>query len=434
MKTFIEPAKELPVAAEVDVLVLGSGPAGFSAALCAAREGAKVMLVEQSNDVGGVATTGLMSHWTGNTTGGIYEEILDETARAYWEINDTPETVRKVINHEYMKTQLLKMLEEAGVRIRLCTMACAPVMDGNCVKGAIVESKSGREAVLAEVVIDATGDGDIAARSGAAYTIGREDDHSMQPVTLMLQVSGVDLTKAKYNGAFEATYPIPGGDIQSMARKYIDFPAGHALIYPSVFPGTVTLNMTNAIAIDGTNAEDLTKGYIQCRKQIPQILSFLREHVPGYEHCYLIKTGSQLGVRETRHFKGVKTITEEDIRQARVFDDWAVAKAHFNFDVHNISGAGLDETGEQQKFKQKRGYTIPYGCFVPEKIDGLLLAGRNISGTHMAHANYRVMPICANMGQAVGIAAALCVARKCLPRDLPVRILQNRLSELGVEP
>lgn len=434
MKTFIEPIKELQVAAEVDVLVLGGGPAGFSAALCAAREGVRVMLVEQSGDIGGVATTGLMSHWTGNTEGGIYEEILDQTAHPCWEINETPETVRKVINHEYMKTRLLEMLEEAGVRIRLYTVACEPVMDKGRVSGVIVESKSGREVVFADVVIDATGDGDIAARSGAEFILGREEDHSMQPVTLMLQVAGVDLTKARYNGAFEATYPIPGGDIQAMARKYIDFPAGHALIYPSVFPGTVTLNMTNAIEIDGTNADDLTKGYIQCRKQIPQILSFLREYVPGYENCYLIKTGSQLGIRETRHFKGVKTITEEDIRQARIFDDWAVTKAHFNFDVHNITGAGLDKTGEQKGFTQQHGYTIPYGCFVPEKIDGLLLAGRNISGTHMAHANFRAMPICANMGQAVGVASSLCSRKKCQPRELSVKELQARLLDLGVKP
>lgn len=434
MSTWMEPCRQLKVAADVDVLVLGGGPAGFSAALCAAREGADTMLLEAGWDVGGVATTGLMSHWTGNTVGGIYEEILDRTDHACWEINETPETVHKVINHEYMKTVLLEMLEEAGVRIRLNTMACLPVMEGNRIRGVIGESKSGREVFLAKVVIDATGDGDIAARAGAEYVLGREEDHSMQPVTLMLQVSGVDLTKARYNGAFEATYPIPGGDIQSMARKYIDFPAGHALIYPSVFPNTVTLNMTNAINIDGTDADSLTKGYIQCRKQIPQILSFLREHVPGYENCYLIKTGSALGVRETRHFKGVKTITEEDIRQARVFDDWAVTRAHFNFDVHNITGAGLDETGEQKNFTQQHGYTIPYGCFVPEKVDGLLLAGRNISGTHMAHANFRAMPICANMGQAAGTAAALCSRKNCLPRELPVKELQEKLRSQGVEP
>ena len=110
-----------------------------------------------------------------------------------------------------------------------------------------------------------------------------------------------------------------------------------------------------------------------------------------------------------------------------------VAKAHFNFDVHNITGAGLDETGCQKHFKQQMGYTIPYRCLVPEKIDGLLLAGRNISGTHMAHSNYRVMPICMNMGQAAGIAAALCAEKDILPRELDAKLIQNELIRLGVE-
>ena len=145
-----------------------------------------------------------------------------------------------------------------------------------------------------------------------------------------------------------------------------------------------------------------------------------------------MKSAAQIGVRETRHFKGLYTLTEEDILSARVFEDWAVTKAHFNFDVHNITGAGLDETGCQQKFSQKDGYTIPYGCFVPEKIDGLLLAGRNISGTHMAHSNYRAMPICANMGQSMGVAAAICARDSILPRKLNVKTLQARLRKLGV--
>ena len=140
--------------------------------------------------------------------------------------------------------------------------------------------------------------------------------------------------------------------------------------------------------------------------------------MPGFEQCYPISSASLIGVRETRHFEGLKTITEEDIRAARVFEDWAVTKAHFNFDVHNLTGSGLDETGEQRHFKQSKGYTIPYGCLVPKTKDGLLLAGRNISGTHKAHSNFRVMPICANIGQAAGTAAALCAQQYKKPRVL----------------
>ena len=138
-------------------------------------------------------------------------------------------------------------------------------------------------------------------------------------------------------------------------------------------------------------------------------------------------------MRETRHFEGEYTLTPNDILQARVFDDWAVADAHFDFDVHGLKGPGLDETGCQKNFKQKKGYTIPYGCFVPKKIEGLLLAGRMISGTHIAHSSFRVMPICANMGMSMGIAAAMCAEKGILPRNLDVKELQAELKSKGIE-
>jgi hypothetical protein len=196
----------------------------------------------------------------------------------------------------------------------------------------------------------------------------------------------------------------------------------------------VTANMTNCLGGDGTRPEDLTRATLACRRQIEPMMEFLRRRVPGFERCFLLETAAAIGVRETRHFRGEKTITEQDILEARVFDDWIVTRAYFNFDVHNLSGPGLDATGEQAAFAQSKGYTIPYGCFVPEKVDGLLLAGRNISGTHMAHSNFRVMPICVNMGQGVGAAAALCAARALTPRDLDVGEVQDVLRRQGVEP
>ena len=434
MQTYKEPARETPIRGKVDVLVLGAGPAGFGAALTAAREGADTLLIEQTMDVGGVATTGLMSHWTGNTQGGLYQELLEKTTLNLTKKGEERRKPDIYINHEHIKTVLLEMLEESGARVLLGVLACDPIMEGDTLRGVVVQSKSGREAILADVVVDATGDGDIAAGAGAEYVPGREEDGAMQPVTLMFQVSGVDTGRIRYVGTFEESYDVPAGDLQTLARKHLTPPAGHVLIYPSTLPGTVTLNMTNVTGIDGTDAESVTKGYTACRRQIPELIEFLRTYVPGFEECYLLKTASQLGIRETRHFKGVQTITEQDIANARVFDDWAVTRAHFNFDVHNITGAGLDATGVQKHFKQAKGYTIPYGCFVPIKVDGLFFAGRNISGTHMAHSNYRVMPICANMGQSVGVAAAMCAKLGVQPRALNIRALQKRLMELGLEP
>ena len=185
--------------------------------------------------------------------------------------------------------------------------------------------------------------------------------------------------------------------------------------------------MTNVIRVDGTKAEDLTQAEIVCRKQIPAIVDFLHEYVPGYENCYVIAAGSLMGVRETRHFKGLYTLTEQDILARRVFEDWIVKGAEFNFDVHNMTGGSLDATGMQEKFPKNTKYTIPYRCLVPEKIHGLLLAGRNISGTHMAHSNYRVMPICIAMGEGAGVAAALAIRRGIDVRDVDAREVQKHL-------
>jgi len=327
---------------------------------------------------------------------------------------------------------MLDMLEEAGVKLKLYTFACDAIIEDNIIKGVITESKSGREALMAKIVIDATGDGDIAYKAGVPYVKGRETDGKMQPMTIMFKVAGVDYEKAVFPGSFEDNIPVPKGDIQTLGKQYLKSPAGHVLLYKSTLPGIVTCNMTNCINVDGTNTDDLTEATVVCRHQIDEIVNFLREYVPGFEHCYVISSSSIIGVRETRHFKGEQTITEQDITDAKIFDNWAVAQAHFNFDVHNISGSGLDVTGVQKKFSQKKGYTIPYGCFVPQKIDNLFLAGRNISGTHMAHSNFRVMPICANMGQAVGIAASLCCKNNGLPRKLDVKLLQSKLNNAGV--
>jgi len=421
-KYYTEPARRIPVAAEADVLVAGSGPAGFSAAVNAARQGAKVILVEALGDVGGISTSGMMSHFTGSVKSRFYEELLMRMA----ERNEGEQRgVRTVtIDPEQLKTLYLDMLAEAGVGLRLYTMVCGAIVEDGRVKGIVTESKSGRQALLAKVVIDATGDGDIAADAGVPYSLGRETDGLMQPVTIMFKVAGVDYDRAVFPGSFETTVDTPKGELQALAKEKLPFPAGHVLLYRSTLPGVVTCNMTNSIGIDGTDAVSMTRGQRVCRSQLNAIVAFLRAYVPGYERCYLISSASLLGVRETRHFKGLYTLTQEDILNRTLFGDWVVREARFNFDVHNLTGASLDKTGVQKDFPKDNFYSIPYRCLLPEGVDGLLLAGRNISGTHMAHSNYRVMPMCVALGEAAGVAAALAARRDIDPRLVPVRDIQ----------
>lgn len=422
--SYYEEERELEIRGEYDVIVAGSGPAGTAAAIAAGRRGMRVLLIEALGRVGGISTSGLMSHWTGSVRSALYDELWQRAADKNPFENGVP---KKQIDPEFLTVTYYEMLREAGVELLLYTFVCGVMREGGRVTGVITESKSGRNAYAARVVIDATGDGDVAYRAGASYFKGREEDGLMQPATLMFKVGGVDESRGVFPEAFESNPPIPAGGIQTVGRAHIPAPAGHVLLYKSTIPGVVTCNMTNVTGIDGTKAEDLTRAELVCRSQMEPIVKFLREFVPGFENCYIISAASLIGIRETRHFIGVKQLTEEDILAARQFPDWVVRDAYFNFDVHNLTGAGLDETGSQAKFGQTRGYTIPYGALIPERIDGLLLSGRNISGTHMAHSNFRAMPICFGIGEAGGVAAALAVKRGCDLRYLDPAAIQAEL-------
>src|SRR6056297_1890124 len=436
MKYHTETKRRIPVSNEVEVLVVGGGPSGFAAAVSSARQGSKTLLIESSGALGGVSTTGLMSHWTGATEGPLYAEILRRSKDSDKDWNYFGDKVlhaERIIHPEKLKLTLLNMLSESGADLQLYTMCTDVIMDGNKVCGVITESKSGREAVYADVIIDATGDGDIAYKAGADYVKGRERDGKMQPVSVMFKIGGVDMEKAVFPGEFEDDFKIEGTSVQTLATQNLTHPIGHVLLYPSSMPGVVSVNMTNSIGIDGTNVRDITRGEFECRQQIPVIVDFLRKNIPGYEQCFLLMTACALGVRETRHFVGLYTITADDIREAKQFEDWIVTKAYFNFDVHNMSGSGMDETGVQKKFIQKKKFTIPLGCFIPKEVDGLLLAGRNISGTHLAHSNYRAMPTCVNMGQGVGTVAKVCVQDGVEPRNVSVEKVQDLLLKQGVQ-
>ncbi len=421
---YTEKEKKIELIEGYDVIVVGSGPSGIAAAIKSSESGCKTLLIEKCGAVGGISTTGMMSHFTGNVRSNLYERILKNAGeknvfKGY--------ASRVTIDPEMLKNTYYEMLSKAGTELLLYTFVCDVITEDNRVCGVITESKSGRRAYKAKIIIDCSGDGDVAFFAGAEYFKGREEDGKMQPATLMFKVGGVDTDRAVFPGSFETEVETEKGELQSLAKKILPYPAGHVLLYKSTIPGTVTCNMTNCVDVDGTKAEDLTRAETVCRSQMEPIVEFLREYAPGYEKCYITGAASLIGIRETRHFKGLKTINETDIAEARFFDDWVVRDAYFNFDVHNLTGSGLDKTGSQKNFTQKKGYTIPYGCLVPVKTDGLLLSGRNISGTHMAHSNFRAMPICVAIGEAAGAAASIAVKKNIQPREVNVAEIQNLL-------
>lgn len=417
----------LPVVFETDIVVAGSGPAGTAAAITAGRAGENVVLIDSCSCVGGISTAGLMSHWVGSVDCKLYNEVIETCCKIdKRKLNDD----KKYINTETLKLVYLNMLEQANVKLMLRTTIVDVVMKSNFIDYIVVANKNGLGRIKCRRVADCTGDGDIAYRCGEEFCLGREEDGKMQPSTLMFKVGGVRKYGAVYLGSFESTHRTWHGELQQLAKRHLPFPAGHVLLYKSPIKGVTVCNMTNAINVDGTNAQDLNEAYLQCMKQIPEIIAFLRKYVRGYRHCYLLSSAELVGIRETRHIKGEYILTKDDVYSAKVFDDMIVKDAYFNFDVHNVDGAGLDKTGVQKKYHQKKGYTIPYRSLLPRKTENLILAGRCISGTHMAHSNYRAMPICFAMGAAAGEACSISLEYK-----IPLKLVdaENIRQNLGIK-
>ena len=432
MEKYVEKARELPVTAKVDVLIAGGGPAGLGAAVGAAKAGAgRILLLESANALGGMATMGMMSHWGGYSGGSEIRQIQERAAKLLDCPEGKPDRLT-AIHHEALKSVLLEYLTDLGVELQFNTLVADAITENDRVRGVITESKSGREAVMADVVIDCTGDGDVAARAGAEFTLGRSEDHLCQPMTLMFRIGGVDYSRAIFPHSFETLVDVPAGEIQALGREHLPFPAGHVLLYPTPLPGEICVNMTNAIHADGTDVRSLNQAEITCRRQIPKIIDFLRKYAPGYEHCYWVTSASNVGVRETRHFKTVQELSAEDILEGRLFPDWISTGNGFNFDIHHINGAGLDPNGAQKTFRSKGFYSVPAGCCIPEKLDGLLLAGRSIGGSHKAHSNFRIMSVCFGIGQGAGVMAAKAVQTPCPVRKVDIKAVQQELIRQGI--
>ena len=412
-----------------NLVVAGGGLSGVAAAVSAAREGLKVLLVEKSGCLGGAIANNLvypfMPYWTkaDNDKKYLSQGILKEIKARHDEYVD--DCKDHEFNSEYLKIVLDDITAEAGVDVLFHAVVYDVKTESRRVSSVEITAKAQKITVEADFFIDATGDGDVAAYAGVPYIKGRESDGRMQPATLMFKVGGV-APDGVIPGSFETLVPTEKGELQALAKEILPHPAGHVLLYRNTTPGTVVCNMTNAIEVDGTDAESVTRGLMTCRSQIPHIIKFLREFVPGYENCWLMGSASLLGIRETRHFEGLQTLTKEDILEARLYENWVVRRGHFNFDVHNLTGASLDKTGVQKNFTQKGEYSIPYGCLLPRNVEGLLLSGRNISGSHMAHSNFRIMSVCIAIGEAAGLAAALSLKENVALRDLDVKKIQDK--------
>jgi hypothetical protein len=301
------------------------------------------------------------------------------------------------------------------------------------VEGAVFETKSGPVAVRSKVLVDCTGDGDLASRSGATCEVGRAEDGLVQPVTLMFRMVGFDREAfANYVGAHPDQWRGCHGlwNLLEEARKSgeLQMSREDILFFATPREGEVSVNSTRVVRILGTDVWDLSRAERESHYQARQIADFLHRRVPGFERAYIAQTGVQVGVRETRRILGEYRLTAEDVLEARKFDD-VIARGTYPIDIHNPQGEGT----VLKRLPPGEAYDIPLRCLVPKDIEGLLVAGRCISGTHEAHSSYRAMPIAMATGQAAGVCAALSALRGIHPRGMPARNVQAELARQGAD-
>ncbi len=446
-----EPERAVPVRGEYDVLVAGGGPAGFIAAIAAAQEGLKVAIVESRSFMGGNLTIGLpilgfLGQKKNQIIKGLPQKFIDRMRARHAASEHRPCPLHMgitLIEPEAVKTVVLEMLHEAGVEVFLHTLCAGVVMEGSRIRGLITESKSGREAILGRVVIDCTGDADVAFRAGVPCEKGNAKG-GLQPPTLMFCLSGVDTDKLRFSIANEPrTYLtdfIPAEyfgqnnqfivvglrELMQKARQErgLDIPNERTIIITGLRSGEAWINMTRVQGVDGTDSRSLTRGEIESRRQIDTIATYLKSYVPGFENAHFSKTAPFLGIRETRRIVGQYVMTAEDVLSCARFPD-AIAVASYPIDIHRPSDEGctLQWCGDC--------YDIPFRSLVPQNVENLLVAGRSISTTHEAMAAIRVMATCMAMGEAAGRAARMAVRAGVGPAHIDVQKLRQELSDNG---
>lgn len=411
MLTYTEPKHELSVVREVDVIVVGGGPAGLAAAIASARAGAKTVLVERFGYLGGTATASLMACINGfrnqvepdftQTVRGIAEEIvlelkaLDGLGKSPYPQKSYATTPGQMeysyaIDTEKFKYVALKLCVEAGVDLWFHTWFADAIVADGVVRGIIVENKSGRQAMLAKVVVDASGDGDVAARSGASFWQTVKDEAPRLNDALMYRIG---FGAQRPDGTFACDF------------------GGNSVVWgPSAQP------------IDGTNAEELSGAEVDARLRVYEDFAAKQQKHPELADAYVLETPPLLGIRQTRFVEGEYQLTAEDAIEGHRFDD-----------VIAISSCAIIHYYGYRRYLEHEGYDIPYRTLVTKKVDNLLVTGRCISSEQQPYESHRAMIPMMAIGQASGVAAALAAQQAIRPRDLDVPLLQRTLIEQGAE-
>lgn len=437
--------EKIPVNYTVDVVVVGGGPAGVAAAVQAGRHGSTVLLIEQTGCLGGIATAGWHGHIcmycsqaplaADRIVGGfcyeITEAIVQQGYGSYddWALDFEVERLKLILEQ--------KIAQSPNIQVLYYTQFSDVVVNDGTVEYVLLQNKTGRQAVRTKMVIDCTGDGDVAAAAGAPFEKGREHDGAMQPMTLMFQIGGIDYERLCHYR--EVEYPAKYGrkdwgqdllwrdlQAQGLMEPFQNHTCG--LWWTPTRPDQIGVNFTHIFGKDATNTEDLTYATIEGRRQAYETVKVFQKYLPGFENAWMSHTASLIGTRESRRILGDYYITTDDLRSCAQFDD-SIGYGSFFFDVHNCTNIGMDEEAEQPPAGFR--YQIPFRALLPRTLRNVLVAGRCISCDHHALGSLRVMPQCFIEGDAVGIAAAMAAQQGVFPRDIDVPELQDALREAG---
>ncbi|MEQ2528910.1 FAD-dependent oxidoreductase [Bacillaceae bacterium CLA-AA-H227] len=456
MNYYTENEQKIPITKFTEVVVIGAGSAGWSAAVGAARCGAKVLLVDRDLNLGGTSTNSMMHLFGGpyDHSHGLMREVIDELSKS-GEAKPGPLTP---FDGRAYSTLLFKIVQNAGVEVLLNTWFSRAIIENNEVKGVIVENKGGRQAIMADIVIDASGDGDVAASAGAEFVLGRTNDNKMRPISLLFRIGNVNVDsllewveshpeefKEDPNSHIinheQGLYRLHGFfNITAKAREEgrLDKDC-HYIRFEYLWPdrNSALINSTRVYNVNGLKAEDLTKAVLKGREQIETLFEFIKDSIPGCENTFIIDIASQLGVRETRHIIGDYILQEEDLITEREFSD-ALFKDFRRMvpgaAVHSPDGneGAKGDDLERDQSRKLFPFNIPYRSFLPKGIDNLLVAGRCFSADHQADGWTRDIPGCILMGQATGVASAIAIRDNVKTRDVNLNKVRIELEKQNI--